>query len=755
MKTSCKIALCVLALSPLLLCSHPSRGQTPSGARGIISGTVRDKGTNDPLPGANVIVDGTTIGAASDLQGNFVIRAVPAGTYRVRASIIGYLPAVLSGVKVVAGDTVRLDFTLAQTAIDIPEVVVTATRKAQSFMETPVSVSVVTAQQIRQQNFVTLDQTLEFTPGVNMMGGQINIRGSSGYSRGAGTRVLLLVDGVPMLPGDSGDIKWDALPPNEIDRVEVVKGASSSLYGSNALGGVINVITKDPTDRPVTAIRLTTAIYDEPYYKEWKWTDRTLHYNHQDISHSRSIGKLKVRGALGRRESTGYSQNGHYHRFSGFGKAKYQFTPTAFVTAYANYARDRHGEAIAWKSDNDPYEVPDNATGDVTTSTKLQIGGTFRTLLSRKVTLRLRDSFYRNGFDNELAEVTASSFCTIATDTIHVRANKNDLEAQLDLELSPGHAMTLGATATLNDIDATLYGKHEGLDFAGYIQHEWKPAATLSATASLRYDHHRVDTGLRENQFNPRVGLVYQASPRFSLHLSSGRGFRAATMAELFTCTRASGFTVIPNPELKSETAWSNELGAQFISSNIHVKSAVFWNEYQNLIEGDITLVEDPRSPGDSVLVIQFQNFNRARIRGAELEINAVFWKKRLTCGLSYTYLDARELERLNSQTGAIEKVDEPLAYRARHLLSGNVTFTLGRFYAGIDSRYVSRIEKVRIFEEDARVSQKVTNLRVGVKLRPLELTVNVYNVFQYNYTQVERKMEPIRSFALTTALNL
>ncbi len=733
--------ICIL-LAVFCFFHQTAKGQT---ARGTIIGKVTEKGTNEALPGANLLLAGTTLGAASDIEGRYIIRNVPVGTYSLRATVIGYLPSVVSSVKVAANDTVRLNFSLSQTAIDVPEVVVTASRKAQSFMETPASISVLGEQRIQQQNPVSLDQVLEFIPGVNVMSGQINIRGSSGYSRGAGSRVLLLVDGVPMLPGDSGDIKWDALPPNEVDHVEVVKGAASSLYGSNALGGVINVITKEPSAKPVTALRTTVGVYDEPYYDEWKWTERTLSYNYQDISHSRAIGNLKIRGSLGRRESTGFQQNGHYHRFSGYLKAKYNFSPTSYLTAYGNYARDRHGDIIAWKSENDPYEVADDATSDVTLSTKLQIGGTYRTLLNQKTTLQLRNAYYTNGFDNRLADDTANPFCLTRGDTIHVRAYKNDFEAQLDYEWGEKHATTIGGAATLNFIDATLYGEHDGRALASYVQHEWRPNPVFTATGSLRFDYNYVDTGLKEYHLNPRLGLVYQLSPRSSLRMSAGRGFRAATMAEMFTCTRAGGFTVIPNPNLGSEAAWSYEVGGQFVLSNLLVNSALFWNDYDDLIEGDFVTKR-------SVSVIQFQNFNRARIRGAEVEVNGSLWQRRINFGLGYTYLDARELERRNSQTGIAEELDEPLAYRAKHLLSGNATLTLGKFAFGFDSRYVGRIQRVRVYEDDTRVSQRVTNLRASVRLNPVEVTLGASNIFQYNYTQVERNLEAPRSIALTTA---
>jgi hypothetical protein len=129
-------------------------------------------------------------------------------------------------------------------------------------------------------------------------------------------------------------------------------------------------------------------------------------------------------------------------------------------------------------------------------------------------------------------------------------------------------------------------------------------------------------------------------------------------------------------------------------------------------------------------------------------------WKNHLNFGIGYTYLNARELSRRDS-TGVVREVNEPLAYRSKHLITGQMTFTLGRFSAGFDSRYAHRIDAVRVFPNDPRVAQKVTNFRLGVDFKPASVTLNVYNLFQYNYTQIERTLEPIRSFALTTALKL
>jgi len=727
-----------------------SIGTATAQQTGSIGGRVLDAKTGEPLPGVNVAVQGTTFGAAANENGLFVIKNLPVGRYTLNATMIGYAPAVRTSVAVTAGGTTPVVLRLAETLIEVPTTIVTASKRAQSFMETPASVSVINARQITQQNFVTLDKALEFVPGVNLMAGQLNIRGSSGYSRGAGSRVLLLVDGIPMMPGDSGDIKWDALPTGEIDHVEIVKGAASALYGSSAIGGVVNVIYKDPGDTPKTSIKITGGIYDDPYYSAWKWTGRTLSYNHQDISHERSFGKLKMRSSLGRRESTGYAQNGHHKRYSIYTKLKYVFSPTSNLMLYGNYADDDHGSLVIWKGINSPLEVATaqirdsttgaprevERTGDTIFNSKLQTGGSLTTVLSTRIGMKFRGSYFRNRFEDRYVDNKDRN-----------KSHNVESDLQFDVDLGRGHATTVGVTGSFYTIRATIFDNHEIRNFSDYGQHEWKVNDKLTLTGGARFDYFWVDTGLREWQTTPRLGVVYLAAPEMSFRLSAGRGFRSPSGAEMFTSTTLQGFKVVPNFDLKSEKSWSYEIGGQYIFTTSRINVAAFWNDYNDFIEGD-------RAELNGEPVIQFNNVPRARIRGVEIELENIFWRQHLALHTGYTYLDARELEALDTQTSIIRKVNDPLAYRPKHLLTVNGTLTISRYSLGADFRYVSRIERFKVYPDDTKISQRVLNARLSANFKPVTLTLNVYNLLQWNYTQVERNLEPIRSVALTGNLD-
>jgi len=296
---------------------------------GSISGKIIDARTNDPLPGVNVIVEGSIYGASTGADGVYIIQKLPPGTYTLRASMIGYKNQTKTETRVQINRDVSVDFQLEETLIEMDPVVVIAGKTQQRLDQANVSISVVTAREIERRNAVDIKEALETAPGVNFIGNQINIRGSSGFTFGIGNKVLLLLDGVPVYAADTGEFNWDMLPPLDIEQIEVLKGAGSTLWGASALGGVVNILTKDPTEEGRFLYSFSSGKYDKPYYKEWEWTDHSrLWYNRVDMSYSKKFGHLGMRVSGGRYETTGYQQLGEALKYNLTGKFDYRFGNT-------------------------------------------------------------------------------------------------------------------------------------------------------------------------------------------------------------------------------------------------------------------------------------------------------------------------------------------------------------------------------------------------------------------------------------------
>ncbi len=712
MKINEKILLFVFfVLIPVVVYSQSS-------TYGSIDGQVTDTANGEPLPGANIVVTKTLIGASSDLQGNYHIERIPPGSYQIKASMMGYKEKVVT-VTVQPGQELTLNFQLEETVIESPGLIVTASKKAQSFQEVPNSVSLITTTEIERRNKTYLDQVLEYTPGVYLMEGDVNIRGSSGFSLGAGSRVLLLLDGIPMMPGDSGDIKWDVVPLSQIERVEIVKGAGSALYGSHALGGVINIITKDPTSIPKTEVKFAVGLYDKPYHPEWEWTNDQLYYSQVDVTHSQSWNKIGLLISGGRKESTGYRQNGDYEKYNLVGKLNYQITPQSSLTLQSNWLTSESGEIFLWRNQHDVYQMPIPSVGDWVDSKKYSVNAVYRQLVNSQFTYKIRSSYFYNDWEHHHHDNNDFS-----------QAKKIGLEIQADYLPNEIHTFTFGIEAIYDITKSALFGHHDGYVLAGYVQDELSLIKNFAMTLGGRFDYHHVDNGVENSQFNPKLGLNYKPSVLTTFRASIGRGFRAPTMAEMFTETFTSGFKVIQNPNLKAEHAWSYEIGLnQIVNQHLMVDVALFYNEYKNFIEPEPDIYQ----------TVQFINVANARIQGVELTTKTSLLKQFVTLDLGYTYMDAINLD-----------TDEVLAYRPKHLFISGVNFKYSIFDAGLDFRYISRLERVKVYPKDDRVAQKVWDARIAANIFGYQLALNVNNLLQYNYLQIERNIAPMRNFVFS-----
>ncbi len=695
-------------------------------AAGTITGRVIEAKGRSALPGANIQILGTLRGASADAQGEFSIGDVPVGTYSVRASMIGYRTVTLEGVRVFEKTETPVTFELTETEIEFDPVVVIAGKTEQRLDQAAVSISVVTSKEIERRNPTNLIQALESAPGVNFIGDQINIRGSTGYTFNAGNKVLLLLDGVPVYASDTGAFNWDMLPPLDIEQIEILKGAGSTLWGASALGGVVNVITKDPSEQGALLFSFSGGKYDEPYYDEWFWTDHhKLYYNRQDISYSKKFKSLGMRVSAGRYSSTGYTELGDFEKYNLTGKFDYRFKNSVKLTAYTAFSFIDRGFFIQWKGPNDPYEVDESNLANRAKVNQLNLYTKLAIPFSSRFAVNVRASFVRTLMGNQFGR--ASDFNP---------AYGQGFEVQADWIPYPGHIVTAGAQFQLDTGSTRYFEEHKGYFIGPYIQDEWTLRDNLRITAGLRYDRYQLIDGLKEDLISPRFGINWQPWEHTSLRGSVGSGFRAATIVERFLELTIMNFKIKANPALEAESSWAFDVGfRQYLNENWNIDVSFFDNEYWKLIEAHLDLIRGQ---------VQFRNIHRARIRGIEATTNfsgqLYFFGFHMIPGLSVsiTAMDHEDL-----------KYHEPLTYRPKLLATIKSSLRLGPAQVQVDYRYASRIEEVKLYPINDRVPMKFLDARLTYELGALSLKLGIDNLLQYNYAPMESNLMPMRTFTL------
>ena len=200
-----KFKLLPITLYLILLLSTGLLSQEQTGS---LVGTITNSETKEKIFGANVRVVGTLLGTTTNSEGMFIIRNLPFKQYSLLISMIGYETKTITDVGFKADINKELEIELNPLPVQTQPVIVTASKREQSIAEIPVAVSVMDAKEITYRNSVSVDDALRHVSGVSFIQSQVNIRGSTGYSKGVGSRVLLLIDGLPLLSGDTGEIIW-------------------------------------------------------------------------------------------------------------------------------------------------------------------------------------------------------------------------------------------------------------------------------------------------------------------------------------------------------------------------------------------------------------------------------------------------------------------------------------------------------------------------------------------------------------------
>ena len=697
-----------------------------------ISGKITDANTKEALIGASVRYDKGK-GVISEADGSYKITVAP-GQYDLVFTSIGYKRQKQS-VTVTAGEKKKIDNQLSTDAYEYNEITTVSLYKKNAAKEN-VSTDVVTAEQIKHTNSQDLGEALGKTSGVLVQDGQITIRGGSGYSYGVGSRTAVLQDGQSLMSADLGQGQNSMAELANAKQIEVIKGASSVVYGSSALNGVVNVITAWPVeDTPRTSIDINTGVYGETpkVYQQW-WNNALPFFLNVNVNHTRKVGNLQVVAGGNLTGKSSYLQNDNDWRAQGFFKTRYLSTKVEGL----NYGIDG---SIQYET-IDEFFIAKDADTNAFRSGAGSSSRYFRLNVDPHLTYANPKGHIYN------LKIRYMNIDRIANGT-DPNAVSHQIMADNQYQYRWKHMLVLTAGAPFNvgTSRSNLYEQvHITLSGAAYAQLEFN-YKKLSIQGGLRYEVQKVDNDVEKGIPVFRSGLNYEVTKSTHLRASWGQAYRIPTIGERDILQNFySGILVIPNDTLHAERGWSSEIGINQlfkIGKNFigFVDLAVYYDHYSEFTEYDFGTYTN-RFPGSGQVIttdtsylnnvahnksdvntplnqqllfgIHAQNIGTAQIFGYEFSIGG---RGKIgpvgitmSAGYSYNYgsndtsshytlgnffRDAfvYNVKRVSDQsTDAYKNL---LEYRARHLFRADIELKYWKFYVGTTISYVSEPEKI------------------------------------------------------------
>jgi len=232
------------------------------GQQATLSGNILSK-TGEPLGYASILIEHTTLGTSSDMNGSYNINNIPAGDYTVIASYLGY-NNLKQEISLAAGAHVNMNFSLKQGANTMEEIVVTGTMKEVSRLDSPVPVEVYSPSFFKKNPTPNIYEALQNVNGVRpQLNCQVCNTGDIHINGLEGPYTMVLIDGMPIVSSLATVYGLSGIPNSLVERMEVVKGPASSLYGSEAIGGLINIITKNPDKAPTLSTDIMGTTWGE------------------------------------------------------------------------------------------------------------------------------------------------------------------------------------------------------------------------------------------------------------------------------------------------------------------------------------------------------------------------------------------------------------------------------------------------------------------------------------------------------------
>jgi len=579
--------------------------------------------------------------------------------------------------------------------VEIGQVVVTATKTETEISEVPQSTTLINKEEIARTPDRTLGEIIQRAAGTEVT--QYGPRGSVSLPRIRGAeseQVLILINGRRVNDAQSAKFDLSNIPVNkeDIERIEVLRGAASALYGADAMGGVINIITKTLPKKPEVQAGASYGRFDTQSYS---------------LAHRWKPGAFGYGVSLGKERSGGYRPNSDYDAWRMGGELILDLPAKSQLSLSARTLLKEIGVP-----GSETFPDPDDRQKDDLTQLDLNYRGKVHPKLD--LTVRGFQNIYRRTFDPQTQGFNAGS------PFLHKNYATGG-EAQASLSIGKAHLLT-GGTETIQDrVNSSALGIHRATRGAVYLQDEIEIAQPVTATLGARYDMHSI----YEDQFNPRAAVLVRLPWDSRLRASASRSFRAPTFDDLYWPEDA---WTAGNPNLQPEKAWSYELGGEKKFGDMAVfKAAGFYREVKNLIIWQM----------GSDFKFRPSNVKTAKIWGAETEI--VFHPARgWAIPLNYSFLYPRD-----------ESTGDPIAFKPKHMFNAGVEYAAPfGLKATVKGRYVQYyLNQTTKFNRDYFIVD--ARLGYGFKIYQHfkgETFLSLNNAFNKEYQTVEGYPMPPRA---------
>ena len=643
-----------------------------AGAQGIVRGMVTDIDSHEALPGVYVLY-GKGSGTTTDNFGLFSFTC-DTGRIVITFKYIGY-KVVAESVQLGAGETVELNIGLETESQEINQIVVSADRTEQRVSELTVSMDIIKPLTISRGHITDAQELINKTTGIEVLDGQASIRGGSGFSYGVGSRVLALIDGLPMMSADAGGIKWNFLPLENLSQVEIIKGASSVMYGSSALNGVISFRSADASDIPLSQFFIETGIYSKPKNKEWIWWDSPRIFSSASFSHLQKFGKTDIGVGINLLSDNSYRK----YNDERLGRVNLRIKHRNEKVEGLVYGLNL-GAGTTYKTDFILWEDAETGGLKQDTSSVSRLNSRFFTV---DPFISLKRS---NRFRHDLRMRFQSS-----TNRFPVRTENNAGSASIFGEyqfwyrISDFVNLTTGVSESWSNVTSNFFGDHHGLNLAGFAQTEVRPWARLKISGGIRVEQNILD-GERDKIVPVfRTGMNWQAAGFTFIRASFGQGYRYPSIAEKHASTTLGSVKIFPNPFVQAESGWTSEIGIKQGIKLGEIKGqgdlSFFFSQNSDMIEYIFGLYPDPVS-GAYGLGFQATNVEQSRLYGSEIEIilSRSVGDIEMNVSVGYTFIYPVEY---NSFTH--RNTDVYLKYRRKHSAKLSFSSTWKKIDLGLD----------------------------------------------------------------------